>query len=176
MNHKPRKATFITVVVVTLILVTAWVHSHIAGWRIEWSDPDAMVGGRIVSTNGQLYYQRCSLNRGRLPAALNGERSEPRKMPDGFSVGSNPNGKATVIAIANYPIPFTEPSPRQFIGMYAQNISRNSTERGNWYASTCEFLIGYWLATLLPALILILQCRKWYLLKRQPNTMNEETV
>ena len=111
-----------------------------------------MAGGRIVSANGQIYYQHCSLNAERLPAALADQLRDPRQMPAGFYVGSNPDGKPTVIAIANYPIPFTNPSPRQFIGMHDRNIYHNTTEQESWYSNATELLIAYWLATLLPAL------------------------
>ena len=174
MNHKQHQASWITLIGVTLMFVTAWVHSHTTGWRTQWSDPDAMAGGRIVSANGQIYYQHCSLNAERLPAALADQLRDPRQMPAGFYVGSNPDGKPTVIAIANYPIPFTNPSPRQFIGMHDQTIYHNTTEQESWYSSATEFLIAYWLATLLPALLLMSQCRKWLLRKRQPTTMGEQ--
>jgi hypothetical protein len=176
MNRKPRKATFIALTVITSMLIAAWVHSHIGGWRNEWSNPDTLTGGRIVSSKGQLYYQRCSLKPSGLSAALNGEQHEPTKMPVGFSVGSNPKGRQTVITIAKYPIAFTDPHPRQWFNLHNQETNRNSKEDGFWYANRREFLIAYWLATLIPALMLLSEFRKWYLFRRTSHDNNKETA
>ena len=176
MNRKPHKATLIALIVIQSVLTAAWIHSRIAGWRNEWSNADTMTGGRIVSSNGQLYYQRCSLKPSRLSAALTGEQREPTKMPDTFSVGSNPNGRQTVITIANFPVAFADPHPRQFISLHNRETNRNSKEDGFWYANTRELLVAYWLATLVPALILLCECRKWYSRTRKANRSNEETA
>jgi hypothetical protein len=172
--RKPRKAALIATSLLTAVLIAAWVHSHVAGWRSESSNSDAMTANRLVSANGQVYYQSCNLKPSGLSAVLTGEQRAPATMPDGFTVGSNPNGPQTVIKIANFSVAFTDPHPRQFISLHNQETNRNSEEDGFWYANTRELLIAYWLATLIPGVILLSECRKWYLFKRTDGRGNEE--
>jgi len=172
MARKPRRATLIALLVVTSVLIAAWIHSHAIGWRSEWSNAKAKSGGRVVSLNGQLYLQRCSLQPTRLSAALSGEQ-EPTKMPDDFCVGSNPKGKHTLINIGKFPVPFADPYPRQLISLNGQDKTQNSKADGHWYANWHELLIAHWLAALLPAMLLATECRKWYLFRRESDASND---
>ena len=175
MARKPHRATLVTLLVATSVLIAAWVHSHVVGWRTEWSNPDAKSGGRMVSLNGQVYLQRCSLQPTGLSAALTGEQ-ESTKMPDEFCVGSNPKGKHTVINIGKFPVPFADPHPRQVISLNSEQKTHNSKDEGHWYANWSELLIAYWLAVLLPAGLLATECRKLYLSRNDSGAADDDTA
>lgn len=162
---KARQTTSKVLVIAGLAVIAAWLHSHWIGWQSEWSDSETMVGSRIVSSNGQLYYQRCSLQPPRTFMELNGQQKlEPLQMPRSFCVGSNPNGKRQVITIAKFPVPFSQPHPGQFFSLHGQGTYQNSKDNGSWFASTHELLVAYWLVTLVIAFILF---SSWYANYRQ---------
>ena len=128
---KARQTTSKVLVIAGLAVIAAWLHSHWIGWQSEWSDSETMVGSRIVSSNGQLYYQRCSLQPPRTFMELNGQQKlEPLQMPRSFCVGSNPNGKRQVITIAKFPVPFSQPHPGLFIRDNRKGSDNKSIERG----------------------------------------------
>jgi len=168
MARKVYAAFLLLLLILNLTVIAVWVHSHLVGWEQTWGDDaESEQGGRIVSSQGQLFFQRCDL----APPSFNADLFKDAKtvMPKDFLVGSNRAGEQTVIAIHGFQVPFARPGSGQFIG-FSNHIGlgggtlavRDGKMEGHrWNASWDERVIAYWLVELVFLMILVLAGWKW---------------
>jgi len=158
MAQKVSRAFLLLFLILGLFAVGAWLHSYSAGWEHTWADHEGQQGGRLVSSQGQIFVQRCELKPHPVAQAMPSlQKGTHAEMPQGYAVGSNADGERTVIAIGVFPIPFARPDPGTFIGRanhFDSNIrfaqQPGEELKGQWWnANWQEWVIAYWLVALL---------------------------
>lgn len=176
MARKAYGAFLLLLVILSLFAVGVWFHSHLDGWEHTWSDPENQQGGRIVSSRGQLIFQHCDLKP--LPVTLENpilKKGTKAEMPKDFTVGSNGEGERTMITISGFPIPFARPDTGTFIAWSSdskfnvQSTQQTGAEtKGHWwYSRWHEWVIAYWLATLLLILLPLSEGIRWLYRRRK---------
>jgi hypothetical protein len=174
MARKTYSVLLLLLLILSLLAGGAWVHSYLDGREYAWADTETQQGGRVMSSQGQLIVQRCDLKPPavamEIPLLKKGTKAE---MPKDFAVGSNVAGEQTVITISGFPVPFARPAPGVFIGRSSKSkfdvqstIHSSGAEAGHWwYASWEEWVIAYWLLTLI--LIMLPLCEAGRRLSRR---------
>lgn len=162
MARKAYGAFLLFLLILSLFAAGTWLHSHLDGWEHMWADPESQQGGRIVSSQGQFIVQRCDLKPHPVamdsPIAIKGAKAE---MPRDYTVGSNAEGERTVITISGFPVPFARPDTGTFIAWnhHTEFKTEFKTQPGgeveghSWNANWHEWVIAYWLVTLLLILL-----------------------